>query len=160
LDKFVDGIRGAARLSGIVAGIFLTCMVTLVVLTVVLRPIGITITGSYEILAFLAVFTIAGALVYTAYRGSHITVRILISKLAPKYLRIAEIMHAVLGIAMLLLLVWANNVVIQDRWDNELTDVLIVPMPPFRVVWALGMVLFCLVLVTDLIITLRNEGKK
>jgi len=160
VDNFVNVIRRIANFGGIVAGIFLVAMVTLVVLTVVLRPIGITIYGSYEILAFLSVFAITFALVYTAVKGFHITVRILISRLPVKSLAITECIHALLGIAILVVLVWANINVIQDRWDNELTDILLVPMPPFRLVWTLGMVLFCLLLLTDFITNLKKARNK
>ena len=100
------------------------------------------------------------AIAYTAYKSFHITVRILISKLSERPLAILDIMHALLGIGILLIVILANVMVIRERWHTEITDVLLVPVPPFRCVWTIGLIVFSLVLCTDFIGTIRKVIQK
>lgn len=160
MGYFTNGIRRIASVGGGISGGCLSGAVLLTVANVISRLIGAVIIGSYEIIQFTVSVMVAFALGYTALRKFHIVVRIVLERLSQQTQAIFESCISFVGIVMLVIMAWAGTGVVLERWRTEVTESLFLPYAPFRIIWVLGLILFCLVLVTDLFSALSRVVKK
>ncbi|MFC1821048.1 TRAP transporter small permease [Thermodesulfobacteriota bacterium] len=142
-------------------GAFLVGIMALTVANVIYRLFGRAIAGSYEISELLIVVTVAFAIGYTAVRQSHITVKILVSRLSPLTQAIVGSVSSILCFGIWAVIVWASiRDSLQKTLAGEYSDLLEIPFLPFRAVWVLGLILLCLVFLINLYNALRQGVNK
>lgn len=159
LKRLYTIIIGA--LTGI-AAVALMAMMFLVMTDVVLRYIfNSPITGSYEIIQYLMAVLVSFAVVYCAYKRSHVSVDIVFDLLPPKTQSIVASFGTLIVLILFILIAWENVLYIKETYDQRLTsNILYIPTYPFVGSVAVGFVALCLVMFIEFLNTLRGVVKK
>jgi TRAP-type C4-dicarboxylate transport system permease small subunit len=160
MGKFAGVMQRIIQVGTIIACSFLLGTMMLIVISIITRSWGEAIPGAWELTKLLMVVTVAFSLGYTAAKKGHIVVNILESRLPEKARNVIGIFTGIICIASLIGMIWAGAVLLQSRWSTEQTDILDLSFAPFRVVWLLGLIIFCLVLLVDLSNLLKQMVKK
>lgn len=160
MDYVANIFRRLNRGGMAIGAAFLTGMMVLIVANIIYRLFGHVIPGSYEISELMIVVAVAFALGYAAAQKSHVVVKIVVSRFPPRTQAILEVLMSLISLATWAVIAWASTNVLSARWLTEVTDLLDVPYLPFRIVWVLGLVMFCLVYLTDLFRALSQSVRK
>jgi len=139
---------------------FLTGMMVLIVANIIYRLFGHVIPGSYEISTLMIVVAVAFALGYAAVHNSHIVVKIVVARFSQRWQSILGVLMSLISIGTWAVIAWASYNVLSQRWLTEMTDLLDIPYLPFRMIFVLGLVILCLVYITDLVRALRGVLKR
>ena len=160
MDYVANIFRRLNRGGMAIGAAFLTGMMVLIVANIIYRLSGHVIPGSYEISELMIVVAVAFALGYAAVEKSHVVVKIVVSRFPQRWQSILEAFMSLISLATWAVIAWASVNVLSARWLTEETDLLDVPYLPFRIVWVLGLVMFCLVYLTDLFRALSQLVRK
>jgi TRAP-type C4-dicarboxylate transport system permease small subunit len=144
----------------ILSAIFLLSTMVLTVGNVLARIFGSVIAGTYELTEVLIVVVAGTALGYAALQKSHVVVDVITARLKKRVRVIINICTSTLGLVVWGLVTWQSINLLFIRWSDEDTELLHVPYYPFRILWIIGLVFLCLVLVKDIVSALRGEDKK
>ena len=157
MERFSNIIGRIVRGGTIGGSIFLLVVVLIIVINVIIRFFGHMIPGHYELVSLITVISIAFSLSYTAIHKGHIAMNIVVSRLSKRNQIILGAFTTVVSIAVWATITWASIMVIQNKMFKEVSNMLLIPYLPFRCIWVLGLILYCLVLVTDLFMTKKRE---
>lgn len=108
--------------------------------------------SSYELVMFLMVVVVFTALSYTQSEKSIVRIELVISRLPKKAQAFLEIITSFLSLGLVLLIAWRNVVrSIELRHEHIISPILHVPVYPFYLIVAFGLVLLSLVLLADIL---------
>jgi TRAP-type C4-dicarboxylate transport system permease small subunit len=157
-SNIVDRLVRAFTFFGAFCLVGLMC---LIVANVIVRPFGQVIMGTYELSELIIVITVSFALVFTALKKGHIAVDAITSRLPNRAQQILRCFSSFFFLSIIVLIAYTNfNFTRKVLLGGEETDLLKVPFLPFRLLWVLGLIFFCLVLFINLYKTLsQKEGK-
>lgn len=160
MDCFTRIVSRIIKLGTIIAAVFLAGIMLLIVASVIVRPSGHVIAGSYEMIELLIVITVAFALAYTALLKGHVAVDILMERFSKRTQAIVAIFTWFLSFTIWGLITWANIDIMREKWLLEQTELLLVPYLPFRIVWIFGLALFCVIFLMEMINSIRQVVKQ
>ena len=161
MDYFANVIRRIGGIGTTVGAVFLIGVMLLIVANIVYRILGGVIAGTYELIGLLIVVTAAFAIVYAALERGHVAVNIIVSRLPQRPRAILESFTLVIGLGLWALIAWGSvRLISESVLVREKTVLLGVPFLPFRCFWELGLLLFCLVLLIDLVKVLSRMVNK
>ena len=109
-------------------------------LAVLGRHAGFAVPGSIEIFQMSIVVAISCALLLTSFDRRHASVDVLTARASAAWLRrLNRGASAALALSFALILA-ASALAIHDLWDTgEATEILALPVGPFRIIWAAAM---------------------
>ncbi len=148
-ERFVNRLSnwGAAM-----AAVFIGIIILLITFSVIFRAFHIALPGTFDLVETLIVVGIAFALVYGQLEDRHLRADIAIERLKGRVRSAIESFLGVLNIVYWFTLLCAAVFMITKKWGGEeTTDILRVPVVPFRIVWVLALVLMFFLLVFRLI---------
>jgi TRAP-type C4-dicarboxylate transport system permease small subunit len=161
MDTIAGIIQRIGKAGAAIGAVTLLAVMLLIVSNIVYRFFGGVIAGTYELIGPLVVVTAVFALVYTALTQSHIVIKILTSRFPRRIQAIVQSIIGLIGLGLWALIAWGSiGLMIQKAANGEATYLLHVPILPFRIMWELGLILFCLVLLVDLIKSLSGVTGK
>ncbi len=160
MDYLANIVRRMGGWGMALGAAFLTGMMVLIVANIISRLSGHVIAGSYELSELMIVVAVAFALGYAALKKSHVVVKIVVSRFPQRAQSIIEAFMSLISLATWALIAWAGFLILSERWLTEETDLLDVPYLPFRFVFLLGLLLFCLVYLIDLFRALSQAVRK
>lgn len=149
-----------SRISVYFGGLFLIVGLLLLVGNIFGRFAHFVIPGSYEIFELIMLVPVACALFYTALDKTHVVVAFLISRLPKKLRQACAVFAEILTLIVWSLMAWAGLQVAIENGFGEMTDVLEVPVVPFRVIWVICLILFSLTSIFHMIKTIRGNEEK
>jgi len=156
--KVVSRITG---ISIVIGAAFLVGAMLLMASNIVYRFFGGAIPGTYELVGPFISVTAAFALGYTALKQGHVVMDMVFRRFPQRTQVVVQSFTSVLCLGFCALLTWKSaELMWQKLLLREETPWLKVPLFPFRGFWELGLILFCLVLLADLLTALRREGSK
>jgi TRAP-type C4-dicarboxylate transport system permease small subunit len=156
--KIIRGINTGGMVIAI--GCMIASML-LIVATIVVRLLGSSVQGTYELTQFFILVVVAYALVRTTLEKGHVIVDMVVSRLSQLRRGILESFTLFLGIGFWAMTLWASvESVVESALLEEKTFVLGIPFLPFRCVLVLALFAICSVLLLDLIKTLRQLDKR
>jgi TRAP-type C4-dicarboxylate transport system permease small subunit len=128
-------------------------MVLLIVVDISLRRFfNSPIPWSMEAVRVMLVVVVFPAIAYCAMHKAHISVDILTSHFSPKFRSILSIITYLMCAGLCAFMAWAAIIYGLDSWESGyITGLLPLPIAPFIFVVALGSILFCLVLLIQLV---------
>ena len=128
--------------------ISLAAMMFLTVADVFLRySLNKPILGSYELIQYMLLITIAVGLAYCGLEKGHVTIDTFTSRLSPRNRAIANSIVGFLGLVVTSLITWQACVyIIVLRESRVVSTVLLIPVYPFVAILAFGAAFFFLVL--------------
>ncbi|MBW1996429.1 MAG: TRAP transporter small permease [Deltaproteobacteria bacterium] len=157
MDSFRDLIHNLSRILNIFSGIALAIMMGLIFVNVLMRAVWEPILGTYEYTSFLASMTIALALAHCATRKGHIMITIFAERLPEKAQAVLDVLVALLGFALYLILAWeCSKYALSMYKSGEVGLTTEIPFYPFIFLVAFGVLMLALVLLTDLLESLRR----
>jgi len=159
VTSFINVFRKISNIGARVGSYFLVGIMILVVASIVIRPFGRAIPGSYELIELLIVVTVAFAFAYTMVKQGHISVSFLVSRFKPRVQAIIASFIWFLSLGIWGLISWANTGLMLDKWSRERSLFLEVPFLPFRFVWVFGLLLFCLALAIEVYNAVKESMK-
>lgn len=159
MNIFEKVVRTVSGWGAAAAGFFLVATMIAIVLDIALRLLRIPIIGSYELTQVFIVVTVAFALPYTALKKSHVVVDLLVSHFSDRNRAISSVVTLFPTLVIWAFIVWASIGVLQEKWTSEFSFTLGIPYLPFRFAWVLGLCLFCLVYIVEIIETVVFIGK-
>ncbi|WP_163576847.1 TRAP transporter small permease [Halomonas faecis] len=144
------------RISGALAGVFLVVIAVLVVAQIVGRLIGVQIPGANEFAGYSLAATSFLGLAYSFRQGAHIRVTLLTDQLPQAMRRWVLVMALALASSMVIYLAYNTMVMVYLSWDfGEMSSGIIsYPLWIPQLSMAIGMVLFSMALIEDLVRTL------
>jgi TRAP-type C4-dicarboxylate transport system permease small subunit len=135
---------------GTVCGVIVLSAIALIIsITVVGRAMHVAFAGTFDLVETLVVVTVSFALVYGQLEDHHIRADLAIERLHGKVKAVIECFVGVLALVYWAALLLAGWIVMLEKWGaGEATDILDVPVVPFRGIWvfALSIMLALLVL--------------
>jgi TRAP-type C4-dicarboxylate transport system permease small subunit len=149
MDKFAKVIRRATFFSTIVVCVFLLILAILTTINVIVRGLGGNILGNTEISVLLAIIAVSCAFAYTTLERGHISVTMLVDHLSKPTRAILEIVTSTISLAFIALIIWGSIKLLPNKLDEQ-TFIHHIPILPFRIIFVLGLILFCLVWVVNI----------
>ena len=134
---------------GTVAGcIFMLGIAVIIVATVLGRAFHIALPGTFDLVETMIVVAIAFALVFGQIQDRHLRADIAIGRLKGRVRSGIESFLGILSFGYWAVLLYAGAVMMKDRWEGgETTDLLNVPVVPFRGVWVFALILMVILLI-------------
>ncbi len=161
MNRFADGVHRTSKLLSVVGACVLLGIMALTVANIIYRLTGHVIIGTYELVQFLMVVPAAFALGYTAVEKGHIEIGLVVSRLTPRGKRICQATTKLISIGVLGFICAATAWFIVEKTNTvELTDLVHLPINPFRGIWLLGLIVFAIALVVDLVRPTEGEGEE
>jgi TRAP-type C4-dicarboxylate transport system permease small subunit len=131
----------------VVGAVFLFAIALLITITVIGRAFHLAFPGTFDLVQTLVVVGIASAIVYGQLQDRHLRTEITMDRIKGRLKSGIEIFLGVLNIAYWAVLVWAGiEFGIEMFKGGEATELLDVPVTPFRAVW-----IFCLIMMVILL---------
>lgn len=143
-----------------VGGFFLIIGMLLLMSNIFGRFINFVIPGSYETFELLMVIPVGFGLAYAGLHQGHVVVNLIVSRLPPRLRAAAEVLAALLSLAIWVLIAWGGAHLAFESGLHEISDVLGIPYLPFRIVWVIALILFCLSYFLDLHQAVRRAINK
>ncbi|HBZ36094.1 MAG TPA: TRAP transporter small permease [Rikenellaceae bacterium] len=146
MNKLLTITFKLSKLMNAIAGISLSCMMTLTVADVILRYFRMPIVGTYEIVGFLAALVIGFSMPFTSWIRGHVGVDFAIAKMRKGLKNYILISTRIISILLFLLAgIFLFRKAFAFYQNNEVSLTLQVPLYP--VACAVGACCFCLSLV-------------
>ena len=130
MNFFADLLHRITRGGSIAGGIFLTMGMLLLVGNILGRFVHFIVPGSYEL--FEMTMTI-----------------LIVSRFPPKLGAATEIFANLMSLAIWILIAYAAIQLANENGWREVSEILRIPYLPFRIIWILCLILFCVVYVQD-----------
>jgi TRAP-type C4-dicarboxylate transport system permease small subunit len=138
----------------------LTTMLILAV-NVSIRKLGWPVPGAYSIVTMVAVFVAFPAIIHAQFQRAHITIDTLKSKFSQRTIIILETFADICSVAIWGFAGWVGLKYAEKMWlAKEVLDPLRFPVAPFRFIWAIGLILLCLVILVERIQKIRNKSRQ
>jgi TRAP-type C4-dicarboxylate transport system permease small subunit len=161
-EKYVGRIGnwGAA-----LAGVLLVAITLLVAAMVVGRAIHISMPGTFDLVGVTAIVVVSFTIVFGQLSDSHLRADIAVERITGKLRYAIEIFSACSSIFYWAVILVASALQMWTKWRaGETTDILDVPIAPFRVVCVFSLVLMVILLIFKLIHQVKSlvkgeEGK-
>jgi TRAP-type C4-dicarboxylate transport system permease small subunit len=139
-------------------GLLLALMMFITAADVFLRYVfNRSIAGAVELNEVLLILVVFFSVAQAAVRKDHVRVELLVSKLPVTLQPILNVVSDTVVFCLAFLIAWQAALFALDKWEKGLTTaVLAIPIYPFIVLFALSIVLFCLIILLDLIKDIRT----
>jgi TRAP-type C4-dicarboxylate transport system permease small subunit len=144
----------------ILGGVVLILIMLLTIASVLCRLFGSAIVGSYEITELIIIVTVGFALVYTTITESNVTVKLLIERFSGRNQN--RIMIVVYLISMIFwgwMALGVLRMTVTSGW-MERTEIFLVSLLPFRLVWGVALTLLSLILFMKLVEAVVREFRQ
>jgi TRAP-type C4-dicarboxylate transport system permease small subunit len=152
MGSYIYFIQRIGSFGAVLGGIAIVFIMLLTIASVFFRLIGNAIVGSYELTELAIVFTVGFALVYSTMTKANVAVHILTSRFSVSAQKKIRILVLLLSLAFWGWMAWETLRMTIDRGWMERTEVFLLPLLPFRLVWVCGLTVLSLVLFAQLLI--------
>jgi TRAP-type C4-dicarboxylate transport system permease small subunit len=144
------------------AMIVLMAMVLMIVVDITLRRFfNSPLSWSFEVIEVMLVIVVFFTVAYCCATKGHISVDLLTSRLSKKGQVILEVLGYLLGLILFAFMTWCSILsALEEMASHRVTGILLIPIYPFILVVALGSTLLALVLLAQLINTVREAVRK
>jgi len=147
--------------AGLALGVvFMLGIGTITTLNVILRLFNIAMAGFMESIEIMMVVAIMGAMSFAVFEKTQIAIDVLVNRFSPGNQKKLEIVALVASFVFWAAIGWATLDWLLRGAYTAITDILKVPMWPFQVYWSLGLLFFCLVYLTELLLLISERRIK
>ena len=143
------------------AGLLVFVLMVLVVSNVIMRLTGKPILGAIEFVGFLMAIAIGLSLAYCQAQGSHIAVSLFLDNLPNKIRAYIEILVNIIVFLFLILVVWRLYIYADAlRIKAQVSLTTGISFFPFILVIAFGFLVYCLVVLTGIVDSVRKVVRR
>ncbi|MBI5440674.1 MAG: TRAP transporter small permease [Deltaproteobacteria bacterium] len=134
------------------SALFMSLVALLVAGNVVCRAFHIALPGTFDLVETLIIVAVAFALVYGQSEDRHLRAEIAIERMTGRLRSGVESFLALLSVFYWAVLLVSGAVLMKEKWQgDEATDILRVPVVPFRAVWVFALALMVVLLIHRLV---------
>ncbi len=152
MEEFSKILNKIIWVLSIIAIIAVLILMMITTVNVFMRFFGGVLPGAYELIQLFTVVVAGFAMVYATKKEKHICIDIISSKLSAKGSNILNTFNSILFLMVVVLLsAGALSSTLAKVFSGEDTLMLHVPWLPFRILWVIALLVFCLVLVGKVI---------
>lgn len=165
LDKIAHWVeRFASPLNGVVHKVGLAVLFLMMILTVgdvVGRYFfNNPISGTFELTTLMLALVVFFSIGYTQLRRGHISIDVLVSLFPSRVQAVIDSVTCLFSLVLFSLVAWQSAVYAGRLFEgHNVSGVLSLPLYPFVIMVAFGSLLFCLVLLVDLLSSLAKVVK-
>lgn len=156
MDTFAIWLQRLTKAGALLGGFFLIVALMILISNILGRFMHFVFSGSYEVFELIMVVPVSFALVYAAWHNAHVNVTLIVSQFPPRLRAATEIIVSILHLAVWVLIAWAVTHLAFENGLNEVTDLLNLPYLPSRIVFSIGLCLFCLICLWELYQAIRR----
>jgi TRAP-type C4-dicarboxylate transport system permease small subunit len=160
MNRFTLITEWMGRSGRLISTIFLLLNMVIVVASIIYRLVGGALPGSYEMIEITIGATVSFALCYAALSKDHLVIDLLINRLHGRTRVVVNIFALVVTLVFLAWMAWAGTGTVAERLNTEETQTLGIPVMPFRIMWVLGLIVFCVVVIRDILLSFKEVVKK
>jgi TRAP-type C4-dicarboxylate transport system permease small subunit len=147
VGKFERVITKIGNWGTAVGCVFMLGIAVIIVSTVLGRAFHIALPGTFDLVETLIVVAIAFALVFGQLQDRHLRADLAIERLKGRVKAGIESFLGILNMGYWAVLLYAGAVMMKDKWEGgEATDLLNVPVVPFRAVFVFALILMVILL--------------
>ena len=159
MKEYNNVILKMAKVMDILGGLVLTFMMLITVLDVILRVSGRPITGTYELVFLGGAVVIGCAIPMSSWEGAQVNVDFVLMSFPRTLRKVVTVITRLFGIAFFFLLGWNLFALGTELYNKEEVS-LTLHVPIYPVAYVLGICAFieCLVLVSDMVMTMKEAG--
>ena len=146
-----------------VGAVALMAMMFLIAIDVIGRDLfDHAILGTFEVVEYLMVPTVFLALAYAQLEDTHINVDVAIQFLSRRKRATLGVVTLLLTLGVFLPMAWVGyRETIQVYTQKQVSTVLLIPRWPFEVLMVIGLLAYCLAIVSDMLVAIaRAAGKE
>jgi len=151
-------VNRISQVLGIIATVFVMSIMLLTVLDVLLRfLLNHPIVGSVELCEYFIVMGGFLGVAWCAVQGGHVKVGMIVDRLSPRSQSIADLVNYILAVFIIPLVSWRLFVQAGNVYQEDITSAnLEIPAFPFYYLAAIGFAMLSLVVLIQLIKTVRT----
>jgi TRAP-type C4-dicarboxylate transport system permease small subunit len=154
MDFFEKLIHRSVAYGTNTGAVFLIAIMFVICANVIFRIFGRVIPGTYELVEIMVVVVAGFALSDTEIHHRQTTVDMVTTRLPRRIkLWLENVCHGI-GLVYWAVIAWASvGITLDKAAKGETTDLLKISVIPFRVIWVIGLILICVVILYN---TSRN----
>ena len=160
MELYEKIVRRLSNLGEIVAGLFLLGIMVLVVSNIIVRLLGGSIAGAYELVEMGIVVTASLAIGYTALMNGHVIVNIVTSVLSSRKQTILAGINSIICLFLWGVIAYMSILLAIQRGLGETTDLLRISILPCRIIWIYGVIALVSVYLLDLVYAFRGKVRE
>ncbi len=148
------------KLLRIIGGVCLVGMMGLTCLDVLLRKMGHPIFGSLDIVGFMALIVLAGAMPYTHQQKGHVGVSLLVQRLSPRKQAIVDAVTSLVSLVLFALVSWQMWLYAKELYiKGDVSMAIQWPKYPFIYIVSVCFAVLCLTILVDFLQLVRKAVK-
>jgi TRAP-type C4-dicarboxylate transport system permease small subunit len=157
---FEQVVRLLSKFCNRIAQLAVVAMMLLVVGNILLRVVWKPILGTYDFVSFIAAILIAFAIAYCAVLRGHIQVELVVARFPQRVQAIIGSITGILSLGIFALITWQCVVLGNNMWRlGQVSATVHLPFYPYIYGTSFGCALLCVVILVDLIKSLRKAVK-
>jgi len=158
VERFVFPLNGVTHRVGLA---ILLLMMFLTVGDVVGRYFfTLPIPGTFELTNFMLALVVFFSVGYTQIRRGHISIDVIVSRFSPRTQAIIDSITYLFSLGLFSLVTWQSAVHANRLFEgHNVSGILSLPIYPFLIAVAFGSLLFCVVMLVDLLSSLAKVVK-
>jgi TRAP-type C4-dicarboxylate transport system permease small subunit len=151
MEYFNKILRSTSHVGAVMGIVFMAAIGVTTTSNVILRFFNIAMSGYLEAIGLMMIVASIGAMSMAVFGKIQVAIDILISRLSSRKKEVFEIASL-----LVTLVFWGAILLATLNWIvggafKEQTDILKVPMLPFEILWAAGLLFFCMVYLRGLL---------
>ena len=160
--RFVEkAINGLATGGGVLGAIVMSIVMIIVVAGVIARAFNHVLAGTYDLVEPLMIVTCAFSFLYCEKKDRHAKADVVIVHLSHRVRAWFEAFTTFLSIIVWAAILWAGWILLLVKWEKtEQTEILKIPITPFRALWLLSVVFMIVFLVIKFLHKIKAGGSK
>jgi TRAP-type C4-dicarboxylate transport system permease small subunit len=144
----------------VLGGIVLVFIMLLTIASVLSRLVGSVIVGSYELTELVIALTVGFALVYSTMTKANVAVHIFYDRFSPSIQKIINLLITAISMGFWGWMAWETLRMTIDRGWMERSEVFLLPLLPFRLIWVSGLSVLTLLLLARLVKGIFGRANK
>lgn len=144
MERIHSSVQFINKIGIVIGSIFLFINAFLIVVNVVARGFGFSITGAHELIILFIVPPVALAIFQATLEDGHVAVTFLRNHLSHRTQAVLDRFVWLMALLWWVLITWAGIDIMLEKWTAECTELLKVPYLPFRLVWIFALIFLCL----------------
>ena len=161
IKKAEDAVVKISKVTSGTGIVLLGVVGVILVSGVIIRYFGHAFSGSYDLVQILIVVAVAFSFVDCELRNRHARAEVVVDRLRPRMRAWFESITTLCALFYWVVLVYCGlPLALRKLADHEETDMLKVPIAPFRAAWLVGLSLMCVILAIKLARHIREGIEK
>ncbi len=161
MSFFERWIYRISNLGGYLGEFFIAVVMLVLIITVITRALNIALPGAFDLVETFIVVGISFSLIKAEMKDHHTKADVLVKHLSKRGRAWVETVNQTLSLFVWAVIAYASwFLTLQKAENHEMTEYLKMPIYPFRAIFTIACILFCLVLFIKVIHHIKEGVSK